>query len=55
MLTLTHSYFINEEDEVRSIANPEYYFKYFISRNERYNERQRFAMNCTSRAPPGDT
>ncbi|RYP75098.1 hypothetical protein DL771_002559 [Monosporascus sp. 5C6A] len=38
-------YFINEEDEVRSIENPDYYFKYFLSRNERYNERQRFAMN----------
>ncbi|RYP20002.1 hypothetical protein DL765_003051 [Monosporascus sp. GIB2] len=38
-------YFINEDDEVRSIENPDYYFKYFLSRNERYNERQRFAMN----------
>ncbi|RYP77712.1 hypothetical protein DL769_003332 [Monosporascus sp. CRB-8-3] len=38
-------YFINEDDEVRSIENPDCYFKYFLSRNERYNERQRFAMN----------
>ncbi|RYP93133.1 hypothetical protein DL770_000707 [Monosporascus sp. CRB-9-2] len=38
-------YFINEDDEVRSIENPDYYFKYFLSRNGRYNERQRFAMN----------
>lgn len=39
------SYYINEKDEIRSIENPNYYFKYFISRNERYNERQRFAFN----------
>ncbi|RYP13594.1 hypothetical protein DL767_010666 [Monosporascus sp. MG133] len=38
-------YFINEDDEVRSIENPNYYFKYFLTRNGRYNERQRFAMN----------
>ncbi|RYP48521.1 hypothetical protein DL768_005600 [Monosporascus sp. mg162] len=42
---IPRSYFINEDDEVRSIENPDYYFKYFLSRNERYNERQRFAMN----------
>ncbi|KAI1779321.1 Arb2 domain-containing protein [Hypoxylon cercidicola] len=38
-------YFINEEDEIRSIENPDNYFKYFISRNSRWNDRQRFAMN----------
>ncbi|KFY10853.1 hypothetical protein V491_07444, partial [Pseudogymnoascus sp. VKM F-3775] len=38
-------YFINDEDEIRSIENPKYYFKYFINRNERYNERQRESMN----------
>ncbi|OTB03919.1 hypothetical protein M426DRAFT_59437 [Hypoxylon sp. CI-4A] len=38
-------YFVNENDEVRSIENPDNYYKFFISRNSRWNERQRFAMN----------
>ncbi|KAK8099279.1 arb2 domain-containing protein [Apiospora kogelbergensis] len=38
-------YFINEEDEVRSIENPDNYYKYFLTRNERHNERQRYAFN----------
>ncbi|KAI0400053.1 hypothetical protein F4802DRAFT_610390 [Xylaria palmicola] len=38
-------YFINKDDEVRSIENEDNYFKYFISRNLRFCERQRFAMN----------
>ncbi|KAI0130167.1 hypothetical protein BJ170DRAFT_692768 [Xylariales sp. AK1849] len=38
-------YFVHESDEIRSIANPDHYFHYFLSRNPRYNERQRFAMN----------
>ncbi|KAI0182938.1 Arb2 domain-containing protein [Xylaria flabelliformis] len=38
-------YFINKDDEVRSIENEDNYFKYFISRNMRVNDRQRFAMN----------
>ncbi|KAI1181147.1 Arb2 domain-containing protein [Nemania sp. FL0916] len=38
-------YFINKDDEVRSIQNEDNYFKYFISRNSRVNDRQRFAMN----------
>ncbi|KAB5562836.1 Arb2 domain-containing protein [Coniochaeta sp. 2T2.1] len=38
-------YFVNEIDEIRSIENPNNYFKYFITKNERWNERQRFAMN----------
>ncbi|KAI0169810.1 Arb2 domain-containing protein [Hypoxylon sp. FL1284] len=38
-------YFINEDDEVRSIEDPNAYFKYFINRNPRWNERQRFALN----------
>ena len=46
---LTHapfpSYFINDIDEIRSIENPDYYFKYFLTKNERWNERQRFAFN----------
>lgn len=42
---LPTSYFINEDDEVRSIENPNNYFKYYLSRNPRWNDRQRFAMN----------
>ncbi|KAI0883667.1 Arb2 domain-containing protein [Annulohypoxylon maeteangense] len=38
-------YFINEDDEVRAIDNPNNYFKFFLNRNPRWNERQRFAMN----------
>ncbi|KAJ9155322.1 Arb2 domain-containing protein [Pleurostoma richardsiae] len=38
-------YFVNDEDEVRSIADPKFYFKYLLSRNERWNDRQRFAFN----------
>lgn len=41
-------YFINEEDEVRSIENPDNYYKYFLTRNERHNERQRYAFNGES-------
>lgn len=44
-------YFINEIDEIRSIENPDYYFKYFLSKNERWNERQRFAFNCEFPSP----
>ncbi|KAK3298587.1 Arb2 domain-containing protein [Chaetomium fimeti] len=38
-------YFINDIDEIRSIEDPDYYFKYFLTKNERWNERQRFAFN----------
>ena len=38
-------YFINNVDEIRSIDDPKSYFKFFITKNERWNERQRFAMN----------
>ena len=43
-----HSYFVNDKDEIRSIENPKFYFKYFINRTERYNERQRESMNSSS-------
>jgi hypothetical protein len=39
------SYFINDVDEIRSIEDPDYYFKYFLTKNDRWNERQRFAFN----------
>lgn len=38
-------YFVNSDDEIRSIENPNCYFKFFTSRNTRVNERQRFAFN----------
>ncbi|KAI1163465.1 hypothetical protein F5B18DRAFT_661673 [Nemania serpens] len=38
-------YLINSDDEVRSIENADNYFKFFINRNIRFCERQRFAMN----------
>lgn len=38
-------YFINEEDEVRSVEDPDYYFKAFPDRNERVNWRHRFAFD----------
>ncbi|KAH7037223.1 uncharacterized protein B0I36DRAFT_358953 [Microdochium trichocladiopsis] len=38
-------YFVNPDDEIRSIANNDNYFKFFISRNPRWNDRQRYAMN----------
>lgn len=34
-------------DEIRNISDPNKYFKYFITKNERWNDRQRFAMNRT--------
>ncbi|ETS84195.1 hypothetical protein PFICI_02220 [Pestalotiopsis fici W106-1] len=38
-------YFVNDEDEIRSIQSPDHYFKFHIDKNSRYNERQRYAMN----------
>lgn len=38
-------YFINNVDEIRSIENPDYYFKYYLTKNERWNERHRFAFD----------
>ncbi|KAF4447846.1 mitochondrial 40s ribosomal protein mrp2 [Fusarium austroafricanum] len=35
-------YFVNDQDEIRSIKNPDCYFKFFSSKNSRFNERQRF-------------
>ncbi|KAL7783548.1 Arb2 domain-containing protein [Trichoderma afarasin] len=38
-------YFINDQDEVRSIEDPDNYFKFFIDKNPRICARQRFAFN----------
>ncbi|KAH9889200.1 Arb2 domain-containing protein [Xylariomycetidae sp. FL2044] len=42
-------YFINEHDEIRSIEDHDKYFKFFINRNQRWNDRQRFSMNTIIR------
>ncbi|KUI73415.1 hypothetical protein VM1G_08727 [Cytospora mali] len=40
-------YFVDpESDEIRLISSPSYYFNYFISKNVRYNDRQRFAFTA---------
>ncbi|SLM38485.1 Arb2 domain [Lasallia pustulata] len=62
-------YFINDKDQIRSIANPDQEFNFFISKNDRANDVQREAMNtciretvlsrltshslCILRLPPG--
>ncbi|CAG8957276.1 hypothetical protein HYFRA_00010699 [Hymenoscyphus fraxineus] len=38
-------YFIAPNDEIRSIENPKAYFKFFLTKNDRYNCMQREAMN----------
>ena len=38
-------YYINEKDQIRSIAHPEEEFNFFISKNERVLEVQREAMD----------
>ncbi|OWO99706.1 hypothetical protein B2J93_9456 [Marssonina coronariae] len=38
-------YFINDDDEIRSIDNPKAYFKYFLTKNLRFNDLQRESMN----------
>ena len=44
-LTRAPRYFVNDEDEIRSIENPNAYFKYFVNKNQRVNDRQRFCFN----------
>ncbi|RFU79833.1 hypothetical protein TARUN_2428 [Trichoderma arundinaceum] len=38
-------YFVNDQDEVRSIENPDNYFKFFLDRNPRICARQRFEFD----------
>ncbi|EPE08376.1 mitochondrial 40s ribosomal protein mrp2 [Ophiostoma piceae UAMH 11346] len=38
-------YFINEEDQLRNLEDPKYYYKYFITRNTYYNDSQRFSFH----------
>ncbi|CAK7231147.1 hypothetical protein SCUCBS95973_007811 [Sporothrix curviconia] len=42
-------YFVNEEDQIRNIKDPKYYFKYFIDRNMYYNDSQRFSFTAVQR------
>ncbi|RDL35900.1 Uncharacterized protein BP5553_06512 [Venustampulla echinocandica] len=38
-------YFVKDNDEIRNIENPRAYFKFFLTKNDRYNCLQREAMN----------
>ncbi|KAL7925805.1 Arb2 domain-containing protein [Trichoderma austrokoningii] len=42
---MEEAYFVNDQDEIRSIQNPDNYFKYFLDRNPRVCARQRFEFN----------
>ncbi|KAI9819160.1 MAG: hypothetical protein M1827_007316 [Pycnora praestabilis] len=43
-------YFINDKEEIKQIAHPSEEFEYFMTKNDRYNEMHREAMNiCTRR------
>ncbi|EEQ30544.1 hypothetical protein McanCB56680_007104 [Microsporum canis] len=42
-------YFVNDDDQIRMISNPEEKFLYKINANERYNELQKEAMNTCIR------
>ncbi|KAK2601083.1 hypothetical protein N8I77_010555 [Diaporthe amygdali] len=45
------SYFVEpKSDEIRLIDEPSFYFNYFISKNARHNDRQRFAFNTAVQA-----
>ncbi|RGP64621.1 mitochondrial 40s ribosomal mrp2 [Fusarium sporotrichioides] len=37
-------YFVNDQDEVRSLKDPDHYFKFHINKNSRVNDRQRFQL-----------
>lgn len=40
------SYFINDEDQIKKISDPDQDFQFKVNRNPRWNEVQREAMNC---------
>lgn len=44
-ISLKDRYFINDNDQIRQIANPEAEYQYKINRNDRFNVKQREAMN----------
>ncbi|CAG1995919.1 unnamed protein product [Fusarium graminearum] len=37
-------YFVNDQDEVRSLKDPDNYFKFHVNKNTRVNDRQRFQL-----------
>lgn len=39
------SYFVNEDDQIRNIKDPKYYFKYFVDKNTYYNDCHRFSFD----------
>lgn len=41
----SNSYFINDQDQIKKISNPEEDFVFKINTNDRYNEMQKEAMN----------
>ncbi|OAA54900.1 Arb2 domain protein [Cordyceps fumosorosea ARSEF 2679] len=43
-------YFVNDKDEVRSIADPDYYFNHFLNKNQRVNLRQRTQFQAALRS-----
>ncbi|EQB47170.1 hypothetical protein CGLO_13719 [Colletotrichum gloeosporioides Cg-14] len=45
-------YFIDTDDEIHKIGDPSFYFKYFLTKNERVNDRQRFHFNGKYRCNP---
>ncbi|KAI9758191.1 MAG: hypothetical protein M4579_003165 [Chaenotheca gracillima] len=42
-------YFINDKDQIKAIKNPAQDFNYWVNKNERYNVKQREAMNTCIR------
>jgi hypothetical protein len=42
-------YFVNENDQIRMIKDPNQSFHFFISKNERYMQRHREAMDGKTR------
>ena len=48
-------YFVNNEDQVRQLLNPEQKYRYLVSRNDRVNELFREAMNSKSPPSPSKT
>ncbi|KAK5938702.1 hypothetical protein PMZ80_008894 [Knufia obscura] len=43
-------YFINDNDQIRQIANPEHKYQYKVNRNDRVNEVYKEAMNTCARS-----
>lgn len=46
-------YFVNDQDQIRQIKNPEQKYSFKSNASARVNEMYREAMNCRSTAPFG--